>query len=70
MQDSTADRLAWGSSCLRDELVDYCGERGVPRGGGALAFGAATARDEALQKRPHYLGVPVVVQGGLDMFER
>ena len=54
---------------MRDELVDYCGERGVPRGGGALAFGAATARDEALQKRPHYLGVPVVVQGGLDMFE-
>lgn len=35
---------------MRDELVDYCGERGVPRGGGALAFGAPTARDEALQK--------------------
>jgi hypothetical protein len=34
---------------LRGKLVDYCGERAVPAGGGALAFGAATARDEALQ---------------------
>jgi hypothetical protein len=32
---------------LRGKLVDYGGERAVPTGGGALAFGPAAARGEA-----------------------
>jgi hypothetical protein len=48
---STADRCARGSRGLGGKLVEYCGEGAMPAGGGALAFGAATARGEALQER-------------------
>lgn len=69
-QLSAACWFVRGSRRPSDKLVDHAGKRAVPTSGGPLAFGAATARDEALQKRRNYLCVPVVPQGRPDEFHK